>query len=65
MTHHSSAAVARSFPRRTVLIAMAAALASARRSSAQSGVPADFPKRPMTLILPLAPGGPVDVLTRR
>ncbi len=64
MTHHSSAAVARSFPRRTVLIAMAAALASARRSSAQSGVPADFPKRPMTLILPLAPGGPVDVLGR-
>ena len=55
---------AKSMRRRTVLIAMAAALASMRRSSAQSGVPADFPKRPMTLILPLAPGGPVDVLGR-
>ena len=50
--------------RRTALTATVAALVSARRTSAQSGVPADFPKRPMTLILPLAPGGPVDVLGR-
>jgi tripartite-type tricarboxylate transporter receptor subunit TctC len=31
---------------------------------AQSTVPAEFPKRPMTLISPLAPGGAVDVLAR-
>jgi len=30
----------------------------------QSGVPAEFPKRPMLLMLPLAAGGPVDVLGR-
>jgi tripartite-type tricarboxylate transporter receptor subunit TctC len=41
-----------------------AALTSARQVSAQSAVPADFPKRPITLMLPLAPGGPVDVLGR-
>ena len=28
----------------------------ARRASAESGMPADFPKRPINLILPLAPG---------
>jgi tripartite-type tricarboxylate transporter receptor subunit TctC len=37
-------------------------LAFAPAAGAQ--VPADFPKRPLTLILPLAPGGPVDVLGR-
>jgi tripartite-type tricarboxylate transporter receptor subunit TctC len=31
---------------------------------AQSKVPADFPKRPITLISPLAAGGAVDVLAR-
>ncbi len=31
---------------------------------AQPNVPADFPKRPITLISPLAPGGAVDVLAR-
>jgi tripartite-type tricarboxylate transporter receptor subunit TctC len=31
---------------------------------AQPNAPADFPKRPMTLISPLAPGGAVDVLAR-
>ena len=50
--------------RRTMLTTFAAALTSPHRALAQSGVPADFPKRPMTLILPLAPGGPVDVLGR-
>src|SRR5262245_12324980 len=39
-------------------------LLAPHRTMAQSAVPADFPKRPMTLILPLAPGGPVDVLGR-
>ena len=33
-----------------------------RMAAAQ--VPADFPRRPLTLILPLAPGGPVDALGR-
>ena len=50
--------------RRTALTAAAAVLASPCRAFAQSAVPAEFPKRPMTLILPLAPGGPVDVLGR-
>ena len=54
---------ASSITRRTALAAMAA-LACPRSASAQSGVPADFPKRPLTLILPLAPGGPVDTLGR-
>jgi tripartite-type tricarboxylate transporter receptor subunit TctC len=50
--------------RRTVLTSVAAALTCPYWASAQSAVPAEFPKRPMTLILPLAPGGPVDVLGR-
>jgi tripartite-type tricarboxylate transporter receptor subunit TctC len=50
--------------RRTVLMSMAAALTSSHGAFAQSGVPADFPKRPITLMLPLAPGGPVDLLGR-
>jgi tripartite-type tricarboxylate transporter receptor subunit TctC len=50
--------------RRSVLIGLAAALSSSRQVSAQSTVPADFPKRPITLMLPLAPGGPVDALGR-
>ena len=55
---------ASSITRRSALAALTAALASPRFASAQSGVPADFPKRPLTLILPLAPGGPVDTLGR-
>ncbi|PWT75508.1 MAG: LacI family transcriptional regulator [Proteobacteria bacterium] len=39
-------------------------LAFAPAAVAQPAIPADFPKRPLTLILPLAPGGPVDVLGR-
>jgi tripartite-type tricarboxylate transporter receptor subunit TctC len=50
--------------RRGALGALSAALIPPRWASAQSAVPAEFPKRPMTLILPLAPGGPVDVLGR-
>jgi tripartite-type tricarboxylate transporter receptor subunit TctC len=50
--------------RRTALVSMAAALTSAPGALAQSSVPADFPKRPITLMLPLAPGGPVDLLGR-
>jgi tripartite-type tricarboxylate transporter receptor subunit TctC len=46
------------------LSAIAAGLTSPRAVSAQSAVPAQFPQRPMTLILPFAPGGPVDVLGR-
>jgi tripartite-type tricarboxylate transporter receptor subunit TctC len=52
------------FSRRATLIAIAAGLISPRSALAQSSVPADFPQRPMTLILPLAAGGPVDVLGR-
>ena len=51
--------------RRAALTALAAALVIApRRSWSQSGVPADFPHQPMTLIVPLAAGGPLDVLGR-
>jgi tripartite-type tricarboxylate transporter receptor subunit TctC len=50
--------------RRGALGALSAALMPSHWASAQAAVPAEFPKRPMTLILPLAPGGPVDVLGR-
>jgi tripartite-type tricarboxylate transporter receptor subunit TctC len=49
--------------RRGVLSAVAAALTAPNTLLAQS-LPAQFPQRPMTLILPFAPGGPVDVLGR-
>jgi tripartite-type tricarboxylate transporter receptor subunit TctC len=45
------------------LSAVAAALTAPNTLLAQS-LPAQFPQRPMTLILPFAPGGPVDVLGR-
>jgi tripartite-type tricarboxylate transporter receptor subunit TctC len=50
--------------RRTALSAIAAALTAPQAVLAQSAVPAQFPQRPMTLVLPFAPGGPVDVLGR-
>jgi tripartite-type tricarboxylate transporter receptor subunit TctC len=55
---------ASSMTRRTALMSAIAALCFARSASGQAGVPSDFPKRPMYLILPLAPGGPVDILGR-
>jgi tripartite-type tricarboxylate transporter receptor subunit TctC len=51
--------------RRAALTAAAAAFAVApRRSWSQFGVPADFPRHAMTLIVPLSAGGPLDVLGR-
>lgn len=50
--------------RRVALSAIAASLTAPRAVWAQSALPAQFPQRPMTLILPFAPGGPVDVLGR-
>jgi tripartite-type tricarboxylate transporter receptor subunit TctC len=51
--------------RRTALTTLTAALAAAPRQLwSQSGVPADFPRNPITLIVPLAAGGPLDVLGR-
>lgn len=52
--------------RRGALTAMASALLlpATRAAWAQSGVPAEFPQRPITVMVPLAPGGPVDVLGR-
>jgi tripartite-type tricarboxylate transporter receptor subunit TctC len=47
--------------RRTILAAGAALLAG--RAAAQ-GVPAGFPTRPLTLVAPFTPGGPIDVLAR-
>ena len=43
---------------------IAATLFAPTLTLAQSNVPADFPKRPITLVSPLAPGGAVDVLAR-
>src|SRR5437667_4052516 len=42
----------------------AASLIPSAWAIAQSILPAEFPKRPMTLISPLAPGGAVDVIAR-
>jgi tripartite-type tricarboxylate transporter receptor subunit TctC len=50
--------------RRILLSAIAAGLTAPHAVLAQAAVPAQFPQRPMTLILPFAPGGPVDVLGR-
>jgi tripartite-type tricarboxylate transporter receptor subunit TctC len=51
--------------RRAALTAAAAAFVVApRRSWSQFGVPADFPRHAMTLIVPLSAGGPLDVLGR-
>jgi tripartite-type tricarboxylate transporter receptor subunit TctC len=44
---------------RTVLLAVAAALSGAMSANAQ-----DFPARPITIIVPYAPGGSTDVLGR-
>jgi len=51
--------------RRTALTALGAAFAiPPRRLWAQSAAPADFPRRPMTLIVPLSAGGALDVIAR-
>jgi tripartite-type tricarboxylate transporter receptor subunit TctC len=56
----------RFFPltRRAALTGLAATFAAPHRSWSQSAAPADFPRHPMTIIVPLAAGGPVDVLGR-
>ena len=45
-----------------LLVLAAAALASAGHTAAQS--PRDYPSRPIRLVLPASPGGPVDVIGR-
>ena len=50
--------------RRVALNVIAAGLTAPHAVLAQSALPAQFPQRPMTLMLPFAPGGPVDVLGR-
>jgi tripartite-type tricarboxylate transporter receptor subunit TctC len=47
--------------RRTAIAAGLAALALPARAQ---GLPAGFPTRPVTLIAPFTPGGPIDVLAR-
>jgi len=51
--------------RRAAMTMLAAAcVIPARPLQAQSAPPADFPRQPMTLIVPLSAGGPLDVLGR-
>jgi tripartite-type tricarboxylate transporter receptor subunit TctC len=50
--------------RRAALTALATAVVVPRRAWSQFGVPTDFPRHAMTLIVPLAAGGPLDVLGR-
>ncbi len=45
------------------LVAVAAIILPARVAAAAT-VPAAFPQRPLTLIVPFSPGGPVDILGR-
>jgi tripartite-type tricarboxylate transporter receptor subunit TctC len=52
-----------SITRRAALVALAVVL-PLRRSWSQFGVPTDFPRHAMTLIVPLSAGGPLDVLGR-
>jgi tripartite-type tricarboxylate transporter receptor subunit TctC len=49
--------------RRRALLGATFVLA-ARGASAQASLPADFPRRPLTLVAPFTPGGPIDVLAR-
>src|SRR5215467_467493 len=50
--------------RRAALTALAAFASAPSRAWSQPAVPAEFPRHPMTLIVPLAAGGPLDVLGR-
>jgi tripartite-type tricarboxylate transporter receptor subunit TctC len=50
--------------RRAALAMMAAAPALRATLARADAVPDAFPKRPMTLVVPFSPGGPVDVLGR-
>jgi tripartite-type tricarboxylate transporter receptor subunit TctC len=50
--------------RRTALALMAAAPVFGARFARADAVPDAFPKRPMTLVVPFSPGGPVDILGR-
>ncbi len=60
------AAVQASATRRRMLrgLAAAAGVLTLRRAVAAEAVPAAFPQRPLTLVVPFSPGGPVDVLGR-
>jgi tripartite-type tricarboxylate transporter receptor subunit TctC len=40
------------------------ALLLARTARAQDGLPAAFPRRPLTLVAPFTPGGPIDLVAR-
>ena len=50
--------------RRAALGLMAAAPVFGARVARADAVPDAFPKRPLTLVVPFSPGGPVDILGR-
>lgn len=53
-----------SLTRRSMLTLLASAAVSPTLAAAAASVPAAFPKRQMTLVVPFSAGGPVDVLGR-
>ena len=54
----------RNINRRQALTSLATLTPASRAAIAAENIPAAFPKRPMTLIVPFTAGGPVDVLGR-